>query len=392
MKNNSTQKISFAKRIIFSTISILFILLIIECFFSIYDYFSPSPTEISEIEKEFNFTKPFQSLHELKPSSKVLYGLRPNAFAQFKLNRKDFVDYKINSKGFRDKEFLTEKPENVVRIAVLGDSITFGFEVPLERTYPKVLENMLNQNRNRQVEVLNFGVGGYNTYNELELLQETVIKYKPDIVILGFCMNDIANPYADFTPHTVESLGNLPLDAIPNPVTMIKPVQTKGLLKELLKYSHALQHIQKLATSIKSKKNNSNNPNSINLAYKDALESFAKTDSIERKWLLNKLLKMKKVCEDNGAKFFVTIFPLYYQLDNRYAFSESRILIREFCQNNSIPNVDLHKIFQDYSIDTKKEIYSDVVHPNEIGHQLTSQAILEELKAILPSFSRSDEK
>lgn len=106
-----------------------------------------------------------------------------------KLNR---TLVKINSDGFRDIEYPIEKGDNVYRIAVIGDSFTFGQGVELNQTYPKQLENILNSRRNsKRYEVMNFGVPGYNTFQEVQFLKNKVLKYKPDIVIIGYLSNDI---------------------------------------------------------------------------------------------------------------------------------------------------------------------------------------------------------
>ena len=106
----------------------------------------------------------------------------------------------INSDGFRDRNFSVEKPNNTVRIMALGDSFVFGLGVELNDSYPKQLEILLNKNKGEQnYEVLNFGVPGYNTKQEVEMLKEKGLKYKPDIVILGYLGNDILNANFNYT-------------------------------------------------------------------------------------------------------------------------------------------------------------------------------------------------
>ncbi len=56
------------------------------------------------------------------------------------------VPVTINSYGLRGGEISTPKPPNTVRIVVVGDSITFGYGIPVESTYAKVLEKRLNNN------------------------------------------------------------------------------------------------------------------------------------------------------------------------------------------------------------------------------------------------------
>lgn len=97
----------------------------------------------------------------------------------------------INSDGLRDKEYARDKPEGVFRIIVLGDSETFSASLPLEDTMPKKLEYVLNENcQGQKFEVLNMGVQGYNTIQELEMLRYKGLKYNPDLVILYYTFND----------------------------------------------------------------------------------------------------------------------------------------------------------------------------------------------------------
>jgi lysophospholipase L1-like esterase len=102
---------------------------------------------------------------------------------------------RTNKQGFYDFDFILEKSKNLVRIAMLGDSITQGAFVPLEKTFSKRLEEYLNQRaRSQQLltryEVMNCGVGGYNLEAEVEVLKEKALLYKPDIVVFNLYFND----------------------------------------------------------------------------------------------------------------------------------------------------------------------------------------------------------
>ena len=102
---------------------------------------------------------------------------------------------KINTDGMRDNIHPKNKAKDAVRIAVLGDSFTLAVQVPVEQTYWSVLENQLNKCgafSGKKVEVMNFGVDGYGTAQELLMLREKVWDYRPDIVILSFFIgNDV---------------------------------------------------------------------------------------------------------------------------------------------------------------------------------------------------------
>ena len=98
---------------------------------------------------------------------------------------------KLNSDGFIGKEYSQIMDNDTFRIIVLGDSFTTGMFLDWDAAYPSVMEEKLNEEYDDvNYEVLNFGVEGYNTVRELELLTSKAYKYQPDLVIVGFFLND----------------------------------------------------------------------------------------------------------------------------------------------------------------------------------------------------------
>ncbi len=102
----------------------------------------------------------------------------------------DQVWYRISPQGIRDQRVLAiPKPAGVYRIAALGDSFTFGMAVEEEDAWPRLLEADLAGRR--AVEVINFGVMGYDTTQESRLLETKVTAFQPDLIIIGYCLNDV---------------------------------------------------------------------------------------------------------------------------------------------------------------------------------------------------------
>jgi len=99
---------------------------------------------------------------------------------------------KINSLGLRGPE-LGEVPEGGYRVLVLGDSLTVGFEVEYEQTFTALLERQLTQELGAPVQVVNSGVRGYGTDQELLYYRERGRYLKPDLVILVPTLNDARN-------------------------------------------------------------------------------------------------------------------------------------------------------------------------------------------------------
>jgi lysophospholipase L1-like esterase len=111
-------------------------------------------------------------------------------------NRSGFlmgVSVSINSDGLRDREFTRAKPPGVYRIMMLGDSTTLGWGVRAEDTAAKSLERKLNTHvptGYTRVEVMNTGVGNYDTVQEATYYETIGRTYHPDLVILVFFIND----------------------------------------------------------------------------------------------------------------------------------------------------------------------------------------------------------
>lgn len=88
-------------------------------------------------------------------------------------------DVQINGQGLRaDRDYLPEASAGTCRIAVFGDSCTFGEEVDGDQTVPYFLEQCLENG-----EVLNFGVHGYGLGQMVLRMEEEVAAFAPDLVL-----------------------------------------------------------------------------------------------------------------------------------------------------------------------------------------------------------------
>jgi hypothetical protein len=110
-------------------------------------------------------------------------------------DREFLVPVQINRKGWRDVEHEYAKPAGTFRILVLGDSFVEAMHVPLEATFPRLLEGELNKDGTPpHVEVVSAGVSGYGTASEVLLFEQEGKRYQPDLVVLAFYPgNDVKN-------------------------------------------------------------------------------------------------------------------------------------------------------------------------------------------------------
>lgn len=96
----------------------------------------------------------------------------------------------INSEGFRDDHFNISKPSNQFRIVAIGDSFTIGMGLNDSQRYSEILEKKLDESMEKDVKVLNMGLGGAGMKDYYQILYNKGTRYDPDMVIIGQTLND----------------------------------------------------------------------------------------------------------------------------------------------------------------------------------------------------------
>ena len=98
---------------------------------------------------------------------------------------------KSNKYKFRDDEIIYPKPKGVFRIMVLGDSFTWGEGLAESEMYSNRLDSILKQQFNTQnIEVVNCALAGSPTIKERDVLRRLKDTVQPDLILIGFCLND----------------------------------------------------------------------------------------------------------------------------------------------------------------------------------------------------------
>jgi len=96
-----------------------------------------------------------------------------------------------NTEGLRDREHTLVKRASAWRVACLGDSVTLGYEIRPEQAWPQALEELAGA-EGRDLDVMNVALGGWATRQELIAYRRIVRRYHPDQVLVGICLNDVA--------------------------------------------------------------------------------------------------------------------------------------------------------------------------------------------------------
>ncbi len=257
-----------------------------------------------------------------------------------------------NSEGFRDYEYNVDKPEELYRTLILGDSTTAGNGITsLDKIYSKQLEKLLNKNSNTNIrhEVLNLGVGGYHTLQEVETLRTKGIKYKPDLVILTFCLNDF----------DLNSDGGVYETLLKNNPTALEAT--------LFSFSYTLLRYSRLAFILH--------------------HSLQTHDTDYTSWYTQNILKNKTPVEvgltllsalqlDYEFTAYVLILPAFTHYFHDYRFKPiHKNVIKITDKLSGITTIDLLSHFSNIDLNATKFSY-DGVHLNEYGHKTMAEILL----------------
>ncbi|MGF1651047.1 MAG: SGNH/GDSL hydrolase family protein, partial [Hyphomicrobiaceae bacterium] len=120
----------------------------------------------------------------------------PNRVAVFRHPDGSRTTVRINAQGWNATRpsYDIERAENVLRVAVVGDSYVHGGFLELEHNVPHRLEIALRA-QGREAEVYQFGMDGAPLSQYLHMLRVEVLKYRPDVVVIPLIHNDFDEMY-----------------------------------------------------------------------------------------------------------------------------------------------------------------------------------------------------
>ena len=160
-------------------------------------------------------------------------------------------EVETNRWGFRDRDRILEKPPGEFRIALVGDSVVEGVHVNPDQVMNIQMEKLLQQQGYHNVEVMNFGIEGIGTTQELIMYKDRIRQFHPDLVVLTVSDNDVMNNSSTLQPksygiHTWYS-PYYNLDS--NGELVFQPVQRRplnGLVTFLERHSYLAYYIERV--------------------------------------------------------------------------------------------------------------------------------------------------
>lgn len=272
-----------------------------------------------------------------------------------------------NSLGLLGHE-IGEKRDDHLRVLFLGDSLVWSGVTSSDDLYTQVIERHLNDRRiaaGRQVEVINAGVPGYTTYQELEFLKTYGLDMRPDLVVLGFVFNDVYYKYL----HRPTERNMLALE----PGALLHRFDTRSFPGALVGSSY-LAHELAYAVQVLARKvrRSPSFPFESKVDFYLAWKEYGWADTIPLIGELRELLKAR------GVPLMIVVFPVSTQVDDKYrSLNREYVLypqrrIRRICSDHDIPCLDMTEALY---VKGGTKLYRDYLHLNKQGNDVVAEEV-----------------
>ena len=267
----------------------------------------------------------------------------------------DYTPVTTNAAHLRMTRELS--PKKGTRIVMLGDSVTFGYRVPIarerqhpgdydheEKTYPQLVEELLRARYpERQIEVLPLACPGYTSGQGLAWLRREIAQLQPDIVTACFGWNDVR-------------AAGLP-DILTLPQT-----NAQATVRDVMSRSQLLLH---LAASAQQKTVLGPPPT-------------PQPRSSESEYIAH-FADMAALCREHRAWFGI-LLPVYRDATEDPAEAQRiahyRDALRTSASAAKIPTLEISELTE-RGWPGNAELFGERIHPNSAGHQLIAERLLD---------------
>lgn len=252
----------------------------------------------------------------------------------------------------QDYAYPTAKAAGTLRIAVVGDSFTFAPYMQFDDAFPKRLERWLNLNqRQRKVEVINYGVPAYSTNHEVPVV-ERALSQGADLVLMQITLNDPElKPYTPTEMMTENKFGDLVLEG------------------KIYQWWHTLAWVR---TRLHNQK-----------THRNYREKFFKLFEGRKTWsnFENSFRKIEQLGREHKIPVMAVVFPLFgLPVDEHYPFWPIHQKVAALMSELAIPQLDITEIYRNIPVERLQVMPGRDFHPNEIGHRMAAEAMYRWLK------------
>lgn len=257
--------------------------------------------------------------------------------------------HRTDSLGLRQSERSLARTPGRARVAVLGDSVVWGFGLPEEESILASLER-LGEDRGLGLETWNLGVQANNTYNEKARYARLAPLIRPDVTIVVVLFNDLEPEATRFRITSVRTLSDPTLRA---PF----PDSWRPMLEKFALY-HAAVRIYRAVEG----------------------RGQGESDLANLPGILGQLDQIRATATGVGSTLIVAAMPGTWPDPNRFAGLANGL--RRFCADRQIPFVDLSSVL---GSPVRREYFlpSDSTHPTAEGARLIAEGLLPQVAEAL---------
>jgi len=267
----------------------------------------------------------------------------------------------LNNWGFRDQaEFQMTRAPGTTRIALLGDSFTFGNGIadPLDR-YGDLVRARLVRTHEIPIELYNLARPGFSTRDQVKLLEDLDEDgFEADVVLVGYVLND-----ADYV--VSDQMGEI--------VSEIMALQPRSrLLTELY-----LPNFLYLRWTAVTHRKWPEYRDLLNTAYEGRLwDEHVRT--------LDRLVDW---CDGRGVALVFIVMPFLNELGSRYPFARPHAALNRYLTEKGVEHVDLLETIQAHH-DEGLVVSPFDAHPNERAHALIAGTVWDTVSPLVAALDR----
>ena len=267
---------------------------------------------------------------------------------------------RINENGLRDQDHSYESQNDIKRILVLGDSFAWGYGVEESERFSQMLEKELG------VEVINAGVSGYSTDQELLWYRNEGIKYETDLVILVVAGNDVGDNDRQlvntiyYKPRFVIEEGQLVLKGYPVPETSLQGKLIYSSSQRSALAYFLVQRYFDLHSLYSRFKDNSDHTNSPGSGQNIEGEPFKLTIAL--------IDEMENIAESRNSKFMIVATDRWWNPTSEETYKDFVTTM----QNEGFLVLDIESM---PGFDPEKMLIQDDGHWNQAGHDFVANKV-----------------
>jgi lysophospholipase L1-like esterase len=272
----------------------------------------------------------------------------------------DFTMVSTSAQGLRHPRPVENKRPGSLRIVTFGDSVTFGYRVPLsfpdsrmfdayQQPYPRLLESALRRtNEGREVEVVSLAVPGYSSHQGAAWARRDLRWMQPDLVTWCFGWNDVSmRPVSDAEAMRVD--------------------RTAVAVRALGVRSQAFLHA---AARLRRAQGEPRGPQGRGLVPRVDVAAY-----------VGHARELAALARAAGAVPLV-IGPVYRDAtsfpEEAARMRAHRDALRSAMEAEGVPYVEIPELMEG-AAGTNAGLFGELIHPNAAGHRVMANAILADL-------------